>query len=625
MLRRVIASLSISLVSACTHMPNVASNDTGAPLTLGGHVSVADISEPSNTLTVTINGITQDIEKSGYFSVPVSDEDIYILTVAGPGIYESRHTFSQAELSATSNILSLPDITVVEKKPGRRLLTFGGDAMMGRRYLDPQWNERPLIHDATRVLDMKAVIAEMKPYFEPADFAAVNLETILAETEPSEHAPKSVIFYTHPDITQALEWMGVDYVSLGNNHTYDYLETGIETTLKALDASRLGYSGAGHNEVKALAPYLTDLDGISVAAWGYVGWQGRVKPNQVAELGKGGAAYGSNYNIRLSLDTGAKNGQIDIVQYHGSREYAEGPSKYTETRLKLAVDHGADLVIAHHPHVAQGFELYQDKLIAYSLGNFAFDQFFYSTHAAVALNVWMDGETFYRAEIIPLHVKGYRPLPATNSVRDYVLDRVARLSQDHGTIVSRSGGHGVITAGQTEKPLTSSGKTDILFVGDFESYASFQTPERTWVAENASFNPVRGGHNGRYALELKPNDETKPITFGLKTFARVFPSDKMRWKSVVKVPQNTSITAYIQRRPKGMNRYKALKDAPLEPLGTVEVSKEGWTDIAFDFDAPSWKNHPTRILLKFDKTSEPFKIDDIQLIPVGIPHKDIKR
>ncbi|GHA92937.1 hypothetical protein GCM10009069_14980 [Algimonas arctica] len=545
------------------------------------------------------------------------------MKLSGAGLYDSVHTFSQAELMAKDGTTSIPDIILVKRKAGRRLLTFGGDVMMGRRYLKPQWEEERLIHTSTRLEDMKSILSEMKPYFEIADYAAINLETTLATTEPVEAAPKSVVFYTHPDIIKALEWMGVDYVSLGNNHTYDYLEPGLEKTLSALENSKLGFSGAGRREAEALKPHIAYLDGVPVSAWGFVGWKGRVTPNQVAEPDKGGAAYGSEDNIQGSLNAGVNSNQIDVVQYHGSREYSERPSTSTESRLKLAVDHGADLVVAHHPHVTHGFELYKGKLIAYSLGNFAFDQFFNSTHAAAVINVWMDGDEFYRAEIIPIHVKGYKPVPATNDTRRYILDRIVRLSEERNTLVSRSGGHAVIDSRQAEPAIKPSDRDDILYVGDFESYNTFETYERTWAAENAKFELGTDARNGLYALDVTPINSDEPTTFGLKTFMRVYPADRMRWQGYIKASEGTTISASIQYRPTGMNRYEALKNAPLEPLGSFEIKNDSWTPIHFEFEAPSWKSDASRVLLNIENTKAPVKFDDIEIIPIGTPHEGL--
>lgn len=620
-MRLPLIATTILALSSCTHSPEVLIERETSNILMTGMVSIADQSNFPEDLFVSVNGIEQTIRADGQFSIRIADQDVYQLKLSGSDVFDSLHTFSQAELIGKDGVMSVPPIVLVEKKAGRRLLTFGGDAMMGRRYLDPQWNEEPLIRAETRLEDMKSILSEMKPYFEIADYSSINLETILAEAEHAESAPKSVVFYTHPDIIGALEWMGVDYVSLGNNHTYDYLDPGLESTLEYLEGSNLAYSGAGRDETDALKPSVRIVDGLPVSTWGYVGWAGNVDPNQVAEQSKAGAAYGSEANFRKSLDGGTKPDAIDIVQYHGSREYSEGPSESTETRLKMAIDLGADLAIGHHPHVSQGFELYKDKLISYSLGNFAFDQFFYSTHAAIALNVWMDGDQFYRAEIVPLHVKGYKPLPATNSVRTYILDRMIRLSEAHGTIISRSGGHAVVHGDQTETPLSPSGRTDILFVGDFESYTAFEINERNWMAENATFEPTRDARTGRYALKVESIEKGKAVTFGQKTFMRVYPADRMRWQGYVQGPVGTSITPHVQYRPKGMNRYKALDEAPREPLSAFEITHDGWHHIAVDFDAKSWKNNPSRILLNIEGAMGPLKFDDIEIVPVGVPHE----
>ena len=608
--RTSVLTTSLLFLFGCAHSPAL---ETAYKIT--GQISVADTDVLPDDLLVSINGQSKPLDRDGGFTVPIERTDIYEVQVSGTGIYESLHTFSHHELVTGDTILTVPDIALVEKKPGRRLLTFGGDLVLGRRYIEPRWGEDQLIHDETRVQDMKSILKAMKPYFEPADYAAINLESILAESEPPEHAPKSVVFFTHPDVTKALEWIGVDYVSLGNNHTYDYLAAGVQMTLDALEASQLGYSGAGMNEEEANKPHLMDLNGIPVSAWGFVGWKGRVTPHQVAEGSKGGAAYGDEATIKKVLSAGAKPDQIDIIQYHGSSEYSDRPSNDTETRLKLALDQGADLAIAHHPHVAQGFEIYNNKLIAYSLGNFAFDQFFYSTHSAAALNVWMDGETFYRAEVIPLHVKGYKPLPATGRVRDYTLDRMNTLSAGHGTVLSQSGGHAVIDANQDEAPMPLSGSEDILFVGDFEAYETFSTRDRSWTAENAVMSLTASGRAGTKGLRLDPIEDQDVMTFGTKTFMRVFPNRFMRWQGVIDAPAGTIVSAYIQRRPRGMNRYEALDTAPLEAVGEVEIVRKGWTDLQFDFEAPSWKSDPSRILLKIEHANGSVIFDDIEVVP----------
>ncbi|MCV6605237.1 MAG: CapA family protein, partial [Porticoccaceae bacterium] len=199
-------------------------------------------------------------------------------------------------------------------------------------------------------------------------------------------------FYARPPLIDALKQAGVDYVTLGNNHVYDFGDEGVVLTQKYLNQYKMPYSGGGLNEQEALKAHSIEHGDSRFQMLGYVGWKGNFSPNQVAEADKGGAAWGSEANIEASVKQQAATGHPVVVQYHGSNEYSYEPTEETVSRARLAIDSGADLVVIHHPHVVQGFEIYKGKLIAYSLGNFLFDQYFQETHRSAMLYVWMDGE-----------------------------------------------------------------------------------------------------------------------------------------------------------------------------------------------------------------------------------------
>ena len=424
--------------------------------------------------------------------------------------------------------------------------------MMGRRYNQPKFDNSVLIHEQTKEEDTKAVLKHIKPYMQLADYAVVNLETQVADHKPAEKAPKSVTFISPPETLNALTWAGIDYVTLGNNHTFDYLDSGLKSTLEHLKQSGLGYSGAGHNEETALAPYSAKLNNNDYAMLGYVGWEGSARPSQTASPNKGGAAHGSMENITHSVSQAVKHKQLPIVQYHGSLEYTDEPTGVTEQRLKSAIDQGAVMAVAHHPHVAQGFEIYNGKLIAYSMGNFVFDQYFYSTPHSFVLYVWMDGEDFHRAEIIPVYLQGYKPTPAIGNNRDITMKRLKTLSALRGTDMLASGGHGVIpnitdkinaksnrhslevnnnslaplftlpwqaSVKQIQVPQNTSYRlgSGLTNNGDFENFASFDSPERGWWS--SSEYEIAGDKNNKY-LSVKSGDESH--WFGMQNFRRVF-------------------------------------------------------------------------------------------------------
>lgn len=398
-------------------------------------------------------------DKAGEFSIKVPLSDLYQVNFTKQNHFYSIQTFSHFELNTNKQGFGqLADITLVAKKASRVMLAFGGDTMMGRRFYKPYFGDAVLIHPESKLPDSKAVVKYIKPYMSIADYAAVNLETQVASALPGERAPKSVTFYSQPKILDALSWAGIDYVSLGNNHTYDYMDSGLKSTLAFLANSSLAFSGAGFNEKDALKTHQERINNTDFSMLAYVGWEGSADPTQTANKQHGGAAYGSMENIANSVTQEVNQNRTTIVQYHGSQEYANNPTGVTEQRLKSALDNGAALAIAHHPHVTQGLELYNGKLIAYSMGNFIFDQNFSATQHSFILYVWLDEGKFHRAEIVPLYVKGYKPTPATGMHRYTVMKRLTELSKTRNTYISQSGGHGVISfenkaAYESESPI----------------------------------------------------------------------------------------------------------------------------------------------------------------------------
>jgi hypothetical protein len=100
-----------------------------------------------------------------------------------------------------------------------------------------------------------------------------------------------------------------------------------------------------------------------------------------------------------------------VVQLHGGYQFFEFKSSWLERVAHDAVDAGADLVVGHHPHVLQGFEWYREKLIAYSLGNFLFDQNFLVTFASTVLRVVYEEASILEARVLPVVLDRYRPVP----------------------------------------------------------------------------------------------------------------------------------------------------------------------------------------------------------------------
>lgn len=628
-------------------------------VTISGSVLDVD-GQPLAGAVVALAGVETESDRSGRYQVVAPRRDVYQLQITADGFYAIVHGLTRADVS-NSNVaqskIKVAPITLVERKPGRQLLVFAGDTMMGRRFVTPPDGEPVLIEADTAATDMRAVLQHVKPYLELADFASVNLETQLASSEPVLTLPKSVTFYTFPQIAAALKWAGVDYVALGNNHTFDYLDAGLQQTLDALNSAGLAYSGAGTEEVSARAPYVAAVDGQRVDLLSYVGWPGTFAPSQVAETDKGGAAYGTADNIAADLEQ-IPSASLAVVQYHSGLEYVSTPPLAEETQLKLAIDRGADLAIGHHSHVLQGFEVYRHKLIAYSLGNFVFDQYLYATQASMLLFVWYDEDHFYRAEVVPLHINGYVPTPASGQIRTDILQRLARLSDTGSVCWFPSGAHASFTAckpGQTAsapQDLTlpdnmdenavvalSSLQTDslrpvrtvhvpgrfrlgldILRRGDFEHTGLYGTQDRSWIlGEQVAVV------DGDSVLMRMTIPENGVVATGMKVFTRVFTrSAPASVTGRVRSNGCANVEFSLQRRPDGMSFTDALANGPITELGQLSADANDWLDFEIGFKLPRTFTRAVRLLIRgrncgADGIPVELELDDLALLEWQTP------
>ncbi len=143
----------------------------------------------------------------------------------------------------------------------RTSVHFGGDVMLGRRYLDPEL-PTPFVDDERSA---RRVVAELGPMAAAADTTIVNLETVIGELDETLALPaKRFLIQSSPLVTSVLDELGVDLVTLGNNHAYDWGETGLASTIEALDDAGIAHVGAAHDAGDAVRGRLVDAGGVTL-------------------------------------------------------------------------------------------------------------------------------------------------------------------------------------------------------------------------------------------------------------------------------------------------------------------------------------------------------------------------
>ncbi|QST00688.1 CapA family protein [Pontibacillus sp. ALD_SL1] len=240
-------------------------------------------------------------------------------------------------------------------------LTFGGDVLMEYSLVTTMENSGP-----------DYPFQYVAPLFKKSDYTVVNLETpITSATTPF---PKQYNFKASPLLLEGLSSAGVDLVSLANNHTLDYNVQGLLDTFRALDHKSIDYIGAGRNQQEAYKEKRISIKNQTVAVLAF----SEVLPDLswYAGVNTPGVASGYQLDRVLSIIDKVKE-EVDyvVVYYHWGDEKVNLPNEDQTRIAHTLVDHGVDAVIGSHPHVLQGFEVYNGKPIAYSLGNFLFPNY----------------------------------------------------------------------------------------------------------------------------------------------------------------------------------------------------------------------------------------------------------
>jgi len=312
-----------------------------------------------------------------------------------------------------------------EKIVGTENITIaaGGDMMMGSPFPN---NSRMPPNDG------KDLLTPIKSLVETADIGFGNLEGPLTDGGISPKCgrgrPNCYAFRMPTRYANYLKEAGFDVMSIANNHAGDFGAKGRLTTRQTLD--KIGIKHAGGNRGRYSTAYL-DVKGKKIAFIGFATNSISLNVNNIAAA-------------KLAVQRADRKADIVVVSFHGGAEGLPAQRVPFKTEIffgerrgnlrlfsKAVVDAGADLVLGHGPHVLRGMEIYKNRLIAYSLGNFATYGWFNLRGArgeTLVLKVEIDSEgKFVSGNIHPfvLKARGILTPDKTNAA----IKTIRRLSQ----------------------------------------------------------------------------------------------------------------------------------------------------------------------------------------------------
>ncbi|MCI7263495.1 MAG: CapA family protein [Clostridium sp.] len=249
-------------------------------------------------------------------------------------------------------------------------IVFTGDIGFDR-YMDRRWEDKNFL--AKPVLD----------FFHSADHTVANVEGAMIDAV--DDGSRGIFFHSmNPEAACILKQIHADIWSIGNNHTMDAGAEGVISTRTI--AAEMGSQtiGAGLNEVEASEPvYLEEAGGIGMFC---VAYQAECIPATATEPGI--FRWDDMDYIAKRIAEIKSRCRWCIVVSHGGEEFTSLPSPYTRERYLKYLELGADVVVGHHPHVPENYELFDNgKAIFYSLGNFIFDTDYQRVHLYTDIGV----------------------------------------------------------------------------------------------------------------------------------------------------------------------------------------------------------------------------------------------
>lgn len=191
--------------------------------------------------------------------------------------------------------------------------------------------------------------------------------------------------------------IGVDIVTLANNHSFDYGKDALTDTIKTLQSMGIGHVGAGMTLEEAKEPLIYTKGEYNI---GFLGAT-RIIPIYDWTAGKDTPGVMTTYDPDILLEgikEAKKSCDFVVIYVHWGKEKEETPEDYQRDLAKQYIDAGADLVVGSHSAIPQGIEYYKGKPIVYSLGNFMFNSKEFNT---MSLKVEIDENKKANLYVLP--------------------------------------------------------------------------------------------------------------------------------------------------------------------------------------------------------------------------------
>lgn len=314
-------------------------------------------------------------------------------------------------------------------------------------------------HWITPILDASGTsypYKNIKHLLSTGDLVIANLEAPFCEK--GEPYPKNFVFKVPARHADVLKDGNINLVSLANNHILDYGIPGLVTTIETLKKASIFFAGAGENINDAYKPAFFRLKNMDIAFFSF----SMTFPKSFwATDSTGGTAYPYFSIIKDSISAYRSRADFIIASFHWGKELTSIPKDYQRRMAHFVINSGADLIIGHHPHVLQGIEIYKEKYIFYSLGNFVFASYSNKAIDSMILEADLTKAGIKNIRIIPINVNNYevhfRPIEMNGKNRARVINHLneTSLGLNNQRTILNSEGFLIISHKESQKSIDS--------------------------------------------------------------------------------------------------------------------------------------------------------------------------
>lgn len=299
-------------------------------------------------------------------------------------------------------------------------LLFAGDILMDDHYaVMSTYHNRG--NDINQAFD-QGLLEQMRN----ADIFMINNEfTFTSRGTPTVN--KKFTFRANPGNVSMYEEMGVDIVSVANNHIYDYGEISLLDTLDTLEQAEIPYVGAGRNLQEAMTPVYYIANGMKIAFVSATQIERNSVPDtkEATQDSAGVLRCMNPDNLLLVIEEAKKNSDYVILYIHWGTESQEAIDWLQEQQAPIYAQAGVDLIIGDHPHCLQKMDSVEGVPVIYSLGNFWFNS---RTQNSCVVKVTLRAGEMESFQFIPCRQSDCRTALLTGQEKTEVLDYMRTIS-----------------------------------------------------------------------------------------------------------------------------------------------------------------------------------------------------